>query len=71
MNEDNGEIVGALDGSVRVHEDPLLGENGHEGDPVVVELPDDASALDELHVIEAPPEDRDWMLKSTVFLRHV
>ncbi len=76
MNEDNGEIVGALDSSVRVHEDPSLGERGHEEDPVVVELPEGASALNELRDIEVlvrtvPPEDRDWMLKGAVFVRHV
>jgi spartin len=76
VNEDNGEIVGALDSSVRVHEDPSLGERGHEEDPVVVELPEGASALNELRDIEVlvrtvPPEDRDWMLKGAVFVRHV
>ena len=76
VNEDNGEIVGALDSSVRVHEDPSLGERGHEEDPVVVELPQGASALNELRDIEVlvrtvPPEDRDWMLKGAVFVRHV
>ena len=76
MNEDNGEIVGALDRSVRVREDPSLGERGHEDDPVVVELPEGGDPLDELRDIEVivrtiPPEDRDWILKSAVFVRCV
>jgi len=76
MNEDNGEIVGALDRSVRVREDPSLAERGHEDDPVVVELPEGGGPLDELRDIEVivrtiPPEDRDWILKSAVFVRCV
>jgi spartin len=74
MNEDSGEIVGALDRSVRVHEDPSLGERGHEEDPVVVELPEDADEFDELRDLDVlvravPPEDQDWMLKGAVFAR--
>jgi hypothetical protein len=59
INEDNGEVVGALDGSVRVHEDPSLGERGHEKDPVVVELPDDADMLDDSKVLVCaiPPKN--------------
>jgi spartin len=73
MNEDSGEIVGALDGSVRVHEDASLGEKGHEADPVVVELPEGADTLDDVEVLvrTVPPEDRDWMVRGAVFARHV
>ena len=79
VNEDSGEIVGALDRSVRVHEGPSLGERGHENDPVVVELPEGeggGGALDELRDIKVivraiPPEERDWMLKSVEFVRCV
>jgi spartin len=76
MNEGDGEIVGTLDGSVRVREDPSLVEKGHERDPVVVELPDGADTLDdglldeEVLVRTIPPEDRDWMLKGAVFVSH-
>ena len=31
VNEDSGDIVGALDRSVKVHEDPSLGEGGPQG----------------------------------------
>jgi len=73
MNEDNGEVVGALDRSIRVNEDPSLGEKGHENDPVVVELPEDADTLDDSEVLvrAIPPDERDWMLKGAIFVRHV
>jgi spartin len=73
VNEDNGEIVGALDRSVKVYEDLSLGEKGHEGDPVVVELPEGADTLDDVEVLvrTIPPEDRDWMMRGAVFTRHV
>ena len=79
VNEDSGDIVGALDRLVRVHEDPSLGERGHEDDPVVVELPEGGGgggALDEPVDIEVivraiPPEERDWMLKGAEFVRCV
>ena len=80
VNEDSsGEIIGALDRSVRVHEDPSLEEMGLEDDPVVVELPEGGGGgrvLDELRDVESlvraiPPEERDWMLKGAVFVRYV
>ena len=77
VNEEGGEIVGALDASVRVREDPSLAETGHENDPVVVEVPEDVDdTLEGLRNLEVlvrtvPPEDRDWMMKSALFARHV
>ncbi|KAH9038927.1 hypothetical protein EDB85DRAFT_2072605 [Lactarius pseudohatsudake] len=77
VNEDGGEIVGTLDGSIRVREDPSLGQTGHENDPVVVELPDDVDdTLEGLRNAEVlvrtvPREDRDWMMRSALFARHV
>jgi spartin len=73
MNEDDGEIVGTLDNSVRVHEDQSLAEKGRERDPVVVELPEGADTVDglrdeEVLVRTIPPENRDWMLKGAVFV---
>ncbi|KAI0320297.1 hypothetical protein OF83DRAFT_1239174 [Amylostereum chailletii] len=73
VNEDNGEIIGALDNNVRVREDPLLGEKGHEKDPVVVELPEGADDLNDVEVMvrSIPPEDRGWMMKGAVLASHV
>ncbi|KAH9999094.1 hypothetical protein BJV77DRAFT_1064567 [Russula vinacea] len=76
MNEGDGEIVGTLDRSVRVREDPSLVEKGRERDPVVVELPEGADTPDdglldeEVLVRTIPPEDRDWMVKGAVFVCH-
>ncbi|KAH9055938.1 hypothetical protein EDB87DRAFT_1273168 [Lactarius vividus] len=77
VNEDGGEIVGTLDGSIRVREDPSLGQTGHENDPVVVELPEDVDdTLEGLRNAEVlvrtvPREDRDWMMRSALFASHV
>lgn len=73
VNGDDGEIIGALDGSVRVREDPSLGETGHENDPVVVELPEDVGGFRDAEVLvrTVPPEDRDWMMRSAIFASHV
>jgi spartin len=72
MNEEDGEIVGTLDSSVKVHEDRSLAEKGHERDPVVVELPEGADTVDglrdeEVLVRTIPPEERDWILKVAIF----
>jgi spartin len=74
MNEDDGEIVGTLDRSVRVFEDPSLARRGHENDTLVVEVPEGADTQDglldeEVLVSLIPPEDRDWVLKTAVFVR--
>jgi len=73
---DNGthSVVGALDANVRVREDPVIHEKGHEHDPVVVELPEGVDELDELSETEVmvrsiPKEDRGWMLSGAVFAR--
>lgn len=75
MNEDDGEIVGTLDRSVRVYEDPSIGERGRENDTLVVEVPEGADMQDglleeEVLVSTIPPEERDWMLKTAVFVSH-
>jgi len=44
------EIIGTLDNSVRVNEDPSLAERGHERDPVIVELPEGADTLEEFRM---------------------
>jgi spartin len=76
MNEADGEIVGTLDRSVRVIEDPSIGERGHEKDTLVVEVPEGADTQDalleeEVLVSTIPPEERDWMVKTAVFVRYV
>jgi spartin len=76
MNEDDGEIVGTLDRSVRVFEDPSIEERGREKDTLVVEVPEGADTQDglleeEVLVSTIPPEDQDWMVKTAVFVRYV
>jgi spartin len=76
MNEDDGEIVGTLDRSVKVNEDPSLEEGGREKDTLVVEVPEGADTQDglleeEVLVSTIPPEERDWMMKTAVFVRYV
>jgi spartin len=75
MNEDDGEIVGTLDRSVKVIEDPSIGVRGHEKDTLVVEVPEGADTQDglleeEVLVSTIPPEERDWMVKTAVFVSH-
>ncbi|ESK92237.1 hypothetical protein Moror_4769 [Moniliophthora roreri MCA 2997] len=74
MNEDTGEIVGEVDKRITVREDPHLSEKGHENDPVVIEIPDDASP-DEETAIEAfarniPPDQQNWMTTSASLVSH-
>jgi len=72
MNEDDGEIVGTLDSSVRIHEDPSLAEMGREKDTLIVEVPEGDGILEEEVLVRAiPPEDRDWVMKTAVFVRYV
>jgi spartin len=76
MNEDDGEIVGTLDRSVKVFEDPSLEERGREKDTLVVEVPEGADTQDglleeEVLVSTIPPEERDWVMKTAVFVRYV
>ena len=78
MNEDDGEIVGTLDRSVRVFEDPSLEERGREKDTLVVEVPEgldldtrEGLLEEEVLVSTIPPEDRDWMVKTAVFVRYL
>ena len=76
MNEDDGEIVGTLDRSVRVFEDPSIEERGRENDTLVVEVPEGADTQDglleeEVLVNTIPPEERDWMMKTAVFVRYI
>ena len=74
-DEDTGEIVGELDRKVVVREDPMLSQRGHENDPVVIEIPEDASLQDNATAIEAfarniPPEEHNWMTKSATLVRY-
>ncbi|KAJ8093505.1 hypothetical protein PM082_020363 [Marasmius tenuissimus] len=74
-DEDTGEIVGELDRKVDVREDPSLSQRGHENDPVVIEIPEDASLQGSETAIQAfarnvPPEEHNWMTRSATLVSH-
>ncbi|VDC03926.1 unnamed protein product [Peniophora sp. CBMAI 1063] len=73
VNEDNNEVVGALDRNVHIHEDPTLYAKGHETDPVVVELPEGVDDLTEAEVMvrAIPEEDRGWMINGAMVATRV
>ncbi|KAI0032351.1 hypothetical protein K488DRAFT_50131 [Vararia minispora EC-137] len=73
VNADSHEVVGTLDHNVRVHEDPVIYESGHEHGPIVVEMPDADDELDEMEVIvrAVPPEERGWIMNGAMFASHV
>ncbi|KAF9265834.1 hypothetical protein L218DRAFT_120707 [Marasmius fiardii PR-910] len=74
-DEDSGEIVGELDRKVMVKEDPSMYQRGHENDPVVIEIPEDASLTDHETAIEVfarsvPLDQHDWITKSATLASH-
>ena len=73
LNEDNGEVVGEVDGSkFNIREDPALHERGQENVPVIIEVPEgeDLGAL-EMFARAVPPHEQDWMTKSATVIRCV
>ncbi|KAF9453641.1 hypothetical protein P691DRAFT_694194, partial [Macrolepiota fuliginosa MF-IS2] len=76
INEDTGEVIGEVEDRFRIQEDPVMYQRGHESDPVVIEVPDeaglresDASALEAFARI-VPPDQRDWITKSATVVSH-
>lgn len=77
INEDTGEVIGQVEDRFRIREDPVMYQRGHENDPVVIEVPDeaglresDASAMEAFARI-VPPDQRDWITKSATVVRYV
>ncbi|TFK50021.1 hypothetical protein OE88DRAFT_1661518 [Heliocybe sulcata] len=72
VDEDNGQVLGALDTKLNVHEDPLLQEKGQEGQPVVIEVPEDedldALGAHEVFVRAIPPGEHNWMTKGASYV---
>ncbi|KAF9265835.1 hypothetical protein L218DRAFT_121278 [Marasmius fiardii PR-910] len=75
-DQDSGELVGEFDNKIIVKDDPILYQTGHENDPVVIEIPQDAS-LDpnretaiEVFARSVPANEHDWMMKSAVLISH-
>ncbi|KAL0566670.1 hypothetical protein V5O48_015337 [Marasmius crinis-equi] len=74
-DEDTGEIVGEFDQKVVVREDPVLSKEGHENDPVVIEIPRDATSATPESAIEAfaisvPPDQHDWITRNATLFSH-
>ncbi|KZT29978.1 hypothetical protein NEOLEDRAFT_491252 [Neolentinus lepideus HHB14362 ss-1] len=71
VDEDNGQVLGALDTKLKVHEDPSLHERG-ENEPVVIEVPEDEDldtlGAHEVFVRAIPPEEHNWMTKGASYL---
>jgi len=77
INDDTGEIVGQFDDSkFSIQEDPKLHQRGHEGDAVIIEVPD-AVGEDkgqtpmEMFVRTVPADQQDWITKSATLIRYV
>ncbi|KAJ7684493.1 hypothetical protein DFH06DRAFT_1155820 [Mycena polygramma] len=76
VNQDNGEVVGEFDKKFSVQEDPTLSKKGHEGDTVVIEIPEgtdddeyNANAL-EIFARAIPPDQQDWITKGATIISH-
>jgi spartin len=77
INEDTGEVVGQFDDSkLNIQEDPKLQQRGHEGDIVIIEIPDAVQADEgrtpmEIFVRTVPADQQDWITKSATLIRYV
>jgi spartin len=77
INEDTGEVVGQFDDSkFNIQEDPKLQQRGHEGDIVIIEIPDAVQADEgrtpmEIFVRTVPADQQDWITKSATLIRYV
>lgn len=77
VNEDNGEVVGEFDRKINVHEDPTIHKQGHEKDPVVIEVPEGQSIEDEdekpleFFARAVPPDQQTFITKSATIVRCV
>lgn len=72
MDEDSGEIMGALDENIPIKEDAALGLRGHEKDPVVVDISEEELVGRIKAYVHPPsPEERDLLLKTAGLIRHV
>lgn len=75
VNEDTGEVVGAVEDKIKIKEDPLMHEKGHENDPVVIEVAEETPREADANVLEAfarivPPDQRNWISSSANIVRY-
>lgn len=80
VNEDTGEVLGAVEDRFRIKEDPAMhtAGAGHQNDTVLIEVPDniltgresDAAALEAFATL-IPPDQQNWISKSAGIVRQV
>ncbi|KAF8188319.1 hypothetical protein BJ912DRAFT_968419 [Pholiota molesta] len=75
INEDTGEIIGEVEDSFKIKEDPSLLEKGHEDDPVFIQVPEGYTRDTDRHALEAfasiiPPDQRNWISTSANIVSH-
>ena len=76
INEDTGEVVGQFDDSkFNIQEDAKLQQRGHEGDAVIIEIPDTIQTDEgrtpmEMFVRTVPADQQDLITKSATLIRY-
>lgn len=76
VDESTGEVVGQVEDRFRITEDPTMHVQGHENDPVVIEVSEETGADSDAHALEAfvrivQPEDQNWVTKGATVVRYV
>ena len=71
--DDEGKLLGTIDGPWQLQEDSTLHKPGHEKDPVILELPEEGSSSQQMVQVSAAPRDEngqlspayqnDWLLR--------
>lgn len=71
--DDEGKLLGTIDGPWQLQEDSTLHKPGHEKDPVILELPEEGSTSQQTVQVSAAPRDEngqlspsyqnDWLLR--------
>ncbi|KAF6765017.1 hypothetical protein DFP72DRAFT_954761 [Ephemerocybe angulata] len=71
VDEKTGEVVGQVEDRFRIQEDPTMHTRGHENDPVVIEVSEEAQSNEEsdANAMAAfarivPPEEANWITNS-------
>ncbi|MCO5565900.1 hypothetical protein L7F22_019575 [Adiantum nelumboides] len=77
--DDEGKLLGTIDGPWQLQEDSTLHKPGHEKDPVILELPEEGSSSSQqkVHVSAAPRDENgqlsaayqnDWLLRGANYV---
>lgn len=76
VDEKSGEVVGQVEDSFRIMEDPSMHIRGHENDPVIIEVSGESGAASDARALEAfarivPPDQQNWITSTATVVRHV